>query len=390
MKEIIKRYLTSESVTEGHPDKVCDKIADTILDAYLAQDKNAHVACEVVATTNYVLVMGEVTANAKVDVEKIVRETVAAIGYNDKALGFNANDLEVEIRLNHQSPDIAMGVGDDEGAGDQGMMFGFACSDTEELMPAPIMYSHKLTKRLADLRKNNVVSFLRPDGKAQVTAEYENDVLKRIDNVVVSTQHDETISTEDLRKYVKEEVIKKVIPGHLLDENTKYFINPTGRFVIGGPTGDSGLTGRKIIVDTYGSACHNGGGAFSGKDPSKVDRSAAYACRYIAKNLVASGIIDKVEVGMSYAIGVAEPTSIMIETFGKDFKYNLTKSDLDTMIRSIFYTKPKDIIEKLDLREPFYSKTTNYGHFGRDSFSWEKTDKVKEILNYIEKINKNL
>ena len=390
MKEIIKRYLTSESVTEGHPDKVCDKIADTILDAYLAQDKNAHVACEVVATTNYVLVMGEVTANAKVDVEKIVRETVAEIGYNDKALGFNASDLEIEIRLNHQSPDIAMGVGDDEGAGDQGMMFGFACSDTEELMPAPIMYSHKLTKRLADLRKNNVVSFLRPDGKAQVTAEYENDVLKRIDNVVVSTQHDETISTEDLRKYVKEEVIKKVIPGHLLDENTKYFINPTGRFVIGGPTGDSGLTGRKIIVDTYGSACHNGGGAFSGKDPSKVDRSAAYACRYIAKNLVASGIIDKVEVGMSYAIGVAEPTSIMIETFGKDFKYNLSKSDVATMIRSIFYTKPKDIIEKLDLREPIYSKTTNYGHFGRDGFSWEKTDKVKEILNYIEKINKNL
>lgn len=390
MKEIIKRYLTSESVTEGHPDKVCDKIADTILDAYLAQDKNAHVACEVVATTNYVLVMGEVTANAKVDVEKIVRETVAAIGYNDKALGFNASDLEIEIRLNQQSPDIAMGVGDDEGAGDQGMMFGFACSDTEELMPAPIMYSHKLTKRLADLRKNNVVSFLRPDGKAQVTAEYENDVLKRIDNVVVSTQHDETISTEDLRKYVKEEVIKKVIPGHLLDENTKYFINPTGRFVIGGPTGDSGLTGRKIIVDTYGSACHNGGGAFSGKDPSKVDRSAAYACRYIAKNLVASGIIDKVEVGMSYAIGVAEPTSIMIETFGKDFKYNLSKSDVATMIRSIFYTKPKEIIEKLDLREPIYSKTTNYGHFGRDGFSWEKTDKVKEILNYIEKINKNL
>ena len=390
MKEIIKRYLTSESVTEGHPDKVCDKIADTILDAYLAQDKNAHVACEVVATTNYVLVMGEVTANAKVDVEKIVRETVAEIGYNDKELGFNASDLEIEIRLNQQSPDIAMGVGDDEGAGDQGMMFGFACRDTEELMPAPIMYSHKLTKRLADLRKNNVVSFLRPDGKAQVTAEYENDVLKRIDNVVVSTQHDETISTEDLRKYVKEEVIKKVIPAHLLDENTKYFINPTGRFVIGGPTGDSGLTGRKIIVDTYGSACHNGGGAFSGKDPSKVDRSAAYACRYIAKNLVASGIIDKVEVGMSYAIGVAEPTSIMIETFGKDFKYNLTKSDLDTMIRSIFYTKPKDIIEKLDLREPIYSKTTNYGHFGRDGFSWEKTDKVKEILNYIEKTNKNL
>ena len=387
-KEI--KFLTSESVTEGHPDKVCDKIADSILDEYLAQDKNAHVACEVVATTDFVLVMGEVSANASVNIEKVVRDTVAEIGYTDPKLGFSDKSLEVEIRLNQQSPDIAMGVGDDEGAGDQGMMFGLACKDTEELMPAPIMYSHKLTKRLADLRKNNVVSFLRPDGKAQVTAEYENDKLKRIDNVVVSTQHDETISTEDLRKYVKEEVIKKVIPAHLLDENTKYFINPTGRFVIGGPTGDSGLTGRKIIVDTYGSACHNGGGAFSGKDPSKVDRSAAYACRYIAKNLVASGIIDKVEVGMSYAIGVAEPTSIMIETFGKDFKYNLSKSDVATMIRSIFYTKPKDIIEKLDLREPIYSKTTNYGHFGRSGFSWEKTDKVKEILNYIEKINKNL
>ena len=390
MKEIIKRYLTSESVTEGHPDKVCDKIADTILDAYLMQDKNAHVACEVVATTNFVLVMGEVSANAKVDIDALVRDTVAEIGYNDKALGFNAADLEVEVRLNQQSSDIAMGVGDDEGAGDQGMMFGFASNETEELMPAPIIYSHKLTKRLADLRKGNVVKFLRPDGKAQVTAEYENDVLKRIDNVVVSTQHDESITTADLRKFVKEEVIKKVIPEALLDENTKYFINPTGRFVIGGPTGDSGLTGRKIIVDTYGSACHNGGGAFSGKDPSKVDRSAAYACRYIAKNLVASGIIDKVEVGMSYAIGVAEPTSIMIETFGKDFKYNLTKTDVAKMIRSIFYTKPKDIINGLNLREPIYANTTNYGHFGRSGFSWEKTDKVKEILNYIEKINKNL
>ena len=390
MKEIIKRYLTSESVTEGHPDKVCDKIADTILDAYLMQDKNAHVACEVVATTNFVLVMGEVSANAKVDIDALVRDTVAEIGYNDKALGFNAADLEVEVRLNQQSSDIAMGVGDDEGAGDQGMMFGFASNETEELMPAPIIYSHKLTKRLADLRKENVVKFLRPDGKAQVTAEYENDVLKRIDNVVVSTQHDESITTDDLRKFVKEEVIKKVIPEALLDENTKYFINPTGRFVIGGPTGDSGLTGRKIIVDTYGSACHNGGGAFSGKDPSKVDRSAAYACRYIAKNLVASGIIDKVEVGMSYAIGVAEPTSIMIETFGKGFKYNLTKTDVAKMIRSIFYTKPKDIINGLNLREPIYANTTNYGHFGRSGFSWEKTDKVKEILNYIEKINKNL
>ena len=390
MKEIIKRYLTSESVTEGHPDKVCDKIADTILDAYLMQDKNAHVACEVVATTNFVLVMGEVSANAKVDIDALVRDTVAEIGYNDKALGFNAADLEVEMRLNQQSSDIAMGVGDDEGAGDQGMMFGFASNETEELMPAPIIYSHKLTKRLADLRKENVVKFLRPDGKAQVTAEYENDVLKRIDNVVVSTQHDESITTDDLRKFVKEEVIKKVIPEALLDENTKYFINPTGRFVIGGPTGDSGLTGRKIIVDTYGSACHNGGGAFSGKDPSKVDRSAAYACRYIAKNLVASGIIDKVEVGMSYAIGVAEPTSIMIETFGKDFKYNLTKTDVAKMIRSIFYTKPKDIINGLNLREPIYANTTNYGHFGRSGFSWEKTDKVKEILNYIEKTNRNL
>ena len=387
-KEI--KFLTSESVTEGHPDKVCDKIADSILDEYLAQDKNAHVACEVVATTDFVLVMGEVSANASVNVEKVVRDTVAEIGYTDPKLGFSDKSLEVEIRLNQQSPDIAMGVGDDEGAGDQGMMFGLACKDTEELMPAPIMYSHKLTKRLADLRKNNVVSFLRPDGKAQVTAEYENGVLIRIDNVVVSTQHDETISTEDLRKFVKEEVIKKVIPPYLLDKDTKYYINPTGRFVIGGPTGDSGLTGRKIIVDTYGGMCHNGGGAFSGKDPSKVDRSAAYLCRYIAKNLVASGIIDKIEVGLSYAIGVAEPTSIMLDTYGKSFKYDLSNEQVCQMIRNLFPLSPRALIKHLDLRRPIYKETTNYGHFGKTGFTWEQCDKTKEILDYIGKINKNL
>ena len=387
MKENLKKFITSESVTEGHPDKVCDGIADRILDECLKQDKNAHVACEVVATTNFVLIMGEITSSAKVDVEKIARETVCEIGYNDDNLGFNGNTMTVEVRLNTQSPDIAMGVGDDDGAGDQGMMFGLASNETCALMPAPIYYAHLLTKRLSEARKNNEVSFLRPDGKAQVTVEYENDVVKRIDNVVVSTQHDESISIEELRAYVKKEIIEKVLPNELLDDKTIYYINPTGRFVIGGPTGDSGLTGRKIIVDTYGGICHHGGGAFSGKDPSKVDRSAAYMCRYIAKNLVASGIIDKIEVGLSYAIGVSEPTSIMLDTFGKDFKYNLTNEQVSKMIKDIFETSPKKLIKYLDLRNPVYKNTTNYGHFGKEGFRWEMIDKVKDIKDYIGKIN---
>ena len=389
MENLNKKLITSESVTEGHPDKVCDKIADSILDEYLKQDKNAHVACEVVATTGFVLVMGEVTAKANVDVEKIVRETVNEIGYDRDEVYFNGNTIEVLVKLDQQSPDIAMGVGDDNGAGDQGMMFGLASDETKELMPASIMYSHLLTKRLTEVRKNNLVSYLRPDGKAQVTVEYEGNTIKRVDNIVVSTQHDENVSLEELKKFIIEEVVKKVIPANLIDENTVYFINPTGRFCIGGPAGDSGLTGRKIIVDTYGGIAHHGGGAFSGKDPSKVDRSAAYMMRYIAKNIVASGLIPKIEVGVSYAIGVSEPTSIMLDTFGYKYKNpNMTDKDVVEMIRKLFPLSPKQLIQYLGLRNPIYSQTTNYGHFGKENLPWEKLDKVDEITKYYENFGK--
>ena len=385
MKEI-KTYFTSESVTEGHPDKVCDKIADCILDEYLRQDKNAHVACEVVVTENYCLVFGEVKANANVDVEKIVRKVVNEIGYNDDRLGFNGDTLKLDIRLGVQSADIDLGVGDDEGAGDQGMMFGLASNETPNYMSAPINYSHALTKRLEDLRKKEHVSFLRPDGKAQVTVEYHNNKLCRIDNVVVSTQHSEDIDIDELRRFVKKEVIEKVLPKELLDKDTKYYINPTGRFCIGGPLGDSGLTGRKIIVDTYGGACHHGGGAMSGKDPSKVDRSAAYMLRYIAKNIVASGIVDKIEVGISYAIGMKDPTSVMVDTFGNKYSDKRINDELVcNMIREVFPLQPKQIIKYLDLRKPIYSQTTNYGHFGKESLPWEKLDKVSEVKEYFEK-----
>ncbi len=389
MENLNKKLITSESVTEGHPDKVCDKIADSILDEYLKQDKNAHVACEVVATTGFVLVMGEVTAKANVDVEKIVRQTVNEIGYDRDEVYFNGNTIEVLVKLDQQSPDIAMGVGDDNGAGDQGMMFGLASDETKELMPASIMYSHLLTKRLTEVRKNNLVSYLRPDGKAQVTVEYEGNTIKRIDNIVVSTQHDENVSLEELKKFIIEEVVKKVIPTNLIDENTVYFINPTGRFCIGGPAGDSGLTGRKIIVDTYGGIAHHGGGAFSGKDPSKVDRSAAYMMRYIAKNIVASGLIPKIEVGVSYAIGVSEPTSIMLDTYGYKYKNpNMTDKDVVEMIRKLFPLSPKQLIQYLGLRNPIYSQTTNYGHFGKENLPWEKLDRVDEIIKYYENFGK--
>ncbi len=382
MKEL-RKFITSESVTEGHPDKVCDKIADVILDEYLKQDANAHVACEVCATTNYVLVFGEVTANAKVDVDALVRKTVKEIGYDNPVLGFSADDLVVDVKLNVQSADIMLGVGNDDGAGDQGMMFGLASDETENLLPAPISYAHALAKRLEEVRKTKLVDYLRPDGKTQVSAEYVDGKLIRIDNVVVSTQHDEKVDMEELRNFIKNEVIEKVIPENLLDANTKYFINPTGRFCIGGPTGDSGLTGRKIIVDTYGGACHHGGGAFSGKDPSKVDRSAAYMVRYIAKNIVASGIISKIEIGLSYAIGVSEPTSIMVDTFGNKFNYeNINEVNLCQMIRDIFPLSPKKLIKHLDLRKPIYAQTTNYGHFGKADLAWEKLDKVEEIKKY--------
>ena len=378
MKEEKNKVLfTSESVTEGHPDKVCDKIADSILDAYLEQDKNAHVACEVTATTGLVMVMGEVSAHANVDIQKIVRATVDEIGYNRGKLGFDAENLAVLVALDKQSPDIAMGVGDDEGAGDQGMMFGFASNETEEYMPAPVMFAHRLTKRLTECRKKHLVDFLRPDGKAQVTVEYnENKQISRIDSVVVSTQHSDDIEIETIRSFVLEEVIKKVLPNELLDENTKYYINPTGRFVIGGPKGDSGLTGRKIIVDTYGGYARHGGGAFSGKDPSKVDRSAAYMARYIAKNLVAAGYADKIEVGLSYAIGVSEPTSIMVTTFGTA---KVSDDKIISAIRNTFPLTPKGIINYLNLRRPIYALTTNYGHFGKDYLPWEQLDKVEEL-----------
>lgn len=382
MKEEKNKVLfTSESVTEGHPDKVCDKIADSILDAYLEQDKNAHVACEVTATTGLVLVMGEVSANANVDIQKIVRNTVDEIGYNRGKLGFDAENLAVLVALDKQSPDIAMGVGDDEGAGDQGMMFGFASNETKEYMPAPVMFAHRLTKRLTECRKEHIVDYLRPDGKAQVTVEYnENKQISRIDSVVLSTQHSEDVDIETLRKFIKEEVILKALPNDLLDENTKYYINPTGRFVIGGPKGDSGLTGRKIIVDTYGGYARHGGGAFSGKDPSKVDRSAAYMARYIAKNLVAAGFADKIEIGLSYAIGVSEPTSIMVTTFGTA---KVSDDRIITAVRETFPLTPKGIINYLDLRRPIYASTTNYGHFGKDYLPWEKLDKVEELKKYL-------
>lgn len=380
IKEKNKILFTSESVTEGHPDKVCDKISDSILDAYLSQDKNAHVACEVSATTGLVMVMGEVTANANVDIQKIVRDTVEEIGYNRGKLGFDAENLAVLVALDKQSPDIAMGVGDDDGAGDQGMMFGFASNETPEYMPAPVMFAHRLTKRLTECRKERVVDFLRPDGKAQVTVEYIDKKLARIDSVVLSTQHNEEVSVEEIREFVLNEIIKKVLPNELLDENTKYYINPTGRFVIGGPKGDSGLTGRKIIVDTYGGFARHGGGAFSGKDPSKVDRSAAYMARYIAKNLVAAGYADKLEIGLSYAIGVSEPTSIMVTTYGTA---KVSDEAIIEAVRTVFPLTPKGIINHLNLRRPIYKLTTNYGHFGKDNLPWEQLDKVEELKSLL-------
>lgn len=373
-----KRLFTSESVTEGHPDKVCDQISDAILDAILAQDPKSRVACETCATTGLVMVMGEITTNGYVDIPKIVRETVKEIGYDRGKYGFDADNLAVLSTIDEQSSDIALGV-DIDGAGDQGLMFGFATNETEDMMPLPISLSHKLTRRLAEVRKKGIVNYLRPDGKSQVTVEYDEfDKPLRIDSVVISTQHDEKVSLEELKEFIMKEVILYTLPSNLIDENTKYFINPTGRFVIGGPKGDSGLTGRKIIVDTYGGYARHGGGAFSGKDPTKVDRSASYMARYIAKNLVAAGIAEKIEVGLSYVIGVAEPTSIMINTYGTS-KY--TEEEIVKIIRSNFGLTPKEIIEGLDLRRPIYKKCAAYGHFGRLDLDlpWEKLDKVEDI-----------
>ena len=390
-----KHFFTSESVTEGHPDKVCDQISDAVLDAILEQDKNAHVACEVTATTGVVHVMGEISTDCYVDIAGIAREVINDIGYDNQECGFNGNTCAVLTSIDQQSPDIAMGVNESYelkdgetdinnkiGAGDQGMMFGYACNETKELMPLAISLAHKLAKQLTAVRKNGTLSYLRPDGKTQVTIEYEGDTPVRVDTVVVSTQHDEKVTLEQIRKDMVEYVIKPIIPAELLDENTKYFINPTGRFVIGGPVGDSGLTGRKIIVDTYGGFSRHGGGAFSGKDPTKVDRSAAYYARYIAKNIVAAGLANKCEVQLAYAIGVAKPVSIMVDAFGSS---SYTNEQLSKAVEKVFDCRPNSIIKQLNLKNTKYRPLAAYGHMGREELSvaWEKTDKAQELVKAI-------
>jgi S-adenosylmethionine synthetase len=374
----MQRHLfTSESVTEGHPDKIADQISDAVLDAVLEQDPYGRVACEVLVTTGICVVAGEITTTCYVDVPKVARQTIQEVGYTDANFGFDFKTCGVLNTIQGQSPDIAMGV-DPGGAGDQGLMFGFACDETPELMPMPIMLAHKLTRRLSQARRANILDFLRPDGKSQVSVEYVGGKPKRIDAVVISTQHSDDVSTETLRAEVKKHIIDAVIPAGMVDSGTKYHINPTGRFVVGGPHGDTGLTGRKIIVDTYGGMGRHGGGAFSGKDPTKVDRSACYMARYIAKNLVAAGLASRCEVQLAYAIGVADPVSVMVNSFGTGA---VSEETMTTLIRAHFPLTPKGIIDHLRLRRPIYRRTAAYGHFGRteDSFTWEATDKVHEL-----------
>ncbi|MBS4535800.1 methionine adenosyltransferase [Clostridium sp. D2Q-14] len=393
-----KWLFTSESVTEGHPDKICDQVSDGILDAILAKDPEARVACETSVTTGLVLVSGEITTNTYVDIPKVVRKTIEEIGYTRAKYGFDSETCSVLTSIDEQSSDIAMGVNEsfesreeqkrssvsDTGAGDQGIMFGYACDETEELMPLPISLAHKLARRLSEVRKSGRLDYLRPDGKTQVTVEYNDNKPVRVDTVVISTQHSDSVELKTIESDLKKLVIREVIPAELLDEDTKYFINPTGRFVIGGPQGDAGLTGRKIIVDTYGGYSRHGGGAFSGKDPTKVDRSATYAARYVAKNIVAAGLSSKCEVQLAYAIGVAQPVSIMVDTFGTG---KITEEKIEKLVRRHFDLRPAAIIRDLDLRRPIYKQTAAYGHFGRIDVDlpWEKTDKAeilkKEILD---------
>ena len=376
----MKRLFTSESVTEGHPDKLCDYISDSILDSYLAKDKNARVACETVAGKGEIFITGEITSTANVDIEQVVRDTIKEVGYADSEYDIDYRTCKIYINLSKQSPDIALGVDksledkegkdvESEGAGDQGLMFGYACDETEELMPLPISLAHKLSKRLTKVRREKIIDYLRPDGKTQVTVEYDGDKPVRVDTIVVSTQHLPDVDMNVLKKDIIEKVIKPTVPANLLDENTKYFINPTGRFVIGGPLGDSGLTGRKIIVDTYGGAARHGGGAFSGKDPTKVDRSASYMARHIAKNIVANGYAKKCEIQIAYSIGVAKPVSIYVNTYGTN---TIPEEEIVEKIDKIFDLTPRGIINYLDLQRPIYRQTTNYGHFGKKDLPWEK------------------